>query len=170
MSSVLPRLTGPRVVLRPLRDEDLDRLVEIVSSEGVREWWGWCESREQLREDLGEGPAFAIEVGGELAGWLAVSEEPEPGYRSAGMDIMLARPFHGAGIGPEALRLAARWLIDERGHHRLTIDPAASNARAIRAYASIGFRSVGIMRLYERGADGTWHDGLLMDMLAEELS
>jgi aminoglycoside 6'-N-acetyltransferase len=25
-----------------------------------------------------------------------------------------------------------------------------------------------VMRLYERGYDGTWHDGLLMDMLAEE--
>jgi aminoglycoside 6'-N-acetyltransferase len=25
------------------------------------------------------------------------------------------------------------------------------------------------MRSYERGADGTWHDGLLMDLLAAEL-
>jgi aminoglycoside 6'-N-acetyltransferase len=25
------------------------------------------------------------------------------------------------------------------------------------------------MRKYERGSDGTWHDGLLMDLLAEEL-
>jgi hypothetical protein len=25
------------------------------------------------------------------------------------------------------------------------------------------------MRRYERGADGTWHDGLLMDLLADEL-
>jgi aminoglycoside 6'-N-acetyltransferase len=28
---------------------------------------------------------------------------------------------------------------------------------------------VGIMRQYERGPDGTWHDGLLMDLLADEL-
>jgi aminoglycoside 6'-N-acetyltransferase len=26
------------------------------------------------------------------------------------------------------------------------------------------------MRQYERGPDGTWHDGLLMDLLAEELT
>jgi len=25
------------------------------------------------------------------------------------------------------------------------------------------------MRRYERGPDGTWHDGLLMDLLREEL-
>jgi aminoglycoside 6'-N-acetyltransferase len=29
---------------------------------------------------------------------------------------------------------------------------------------------VGIMRLYERGPDGTWHDGLLMDLLRDELT
>ncbi len=63
----------------------------------------------------------------------------------------------------------ARYLIDERGHHRLTIDPAADNAAAIRAYEKVGFRRVGIMREYERGPDGTWHDGLLLDMLKEEL-
>jgi aminoglycoside 6'-N-acetyltransferase len=26
------------------------------------------------------------------------------------------------------------------------------------------------MRRYERGVDGTWHDGLLMDLLAEDLT
>jgi aminoglycoside 6'-N-acetyltransferase len=26
------------------------------------------------------------------------------------------------------------------------------------------------MRRYERGPDGTWHDGLLMDLLADELT
>jgi aminoglycoside 6'-N-acetyltransferase len=25
-----------------------------------------------------------------------------------------------------------------------------------------------VMRRYERSADGTWHDGLLMDLLREE--
>jgi aminoglycoside 6'-N-acetyltransferase len=54
------------------------------------------------------------------------------------------------------------------GHHRLTIDPAAANRNAIRAYESVGFKPVGLMRKYERGRDGTWHDGLLMDLLAEE--
>jgi len=62
----------------------------------------------------------------------------------------------------------ARHLFRERGHHRLTIDPALANERAIRAYERVGFRRVGVMREYERGADGSWHDGLLMDLLARE--
>jgi aminoglycoside 6'-N-acetyltransferase len=71
---------------------------------------------------------------------------------------------------PIAIRALARYLIDVRGHHRLTIDPAAANERAIHAYRRVGFRPVGIMRRYERGPDGTWHDGLLMDLLAGELT
>ena len=49
------------------------------------------------------------------------------------------------------------------------IDPAADNVAAIRCYTKVGFRPVGVMRQYERGPDGTWHDGLLMEMLADEL-
>ena len=65
--------------------------------------------------------------------------------------------------------MLARHLFVERGHHRLVIDPRADNRRAIRAYERVGFRRVGVMRSYERGADGAWHDGLLMDMLRGEL-
>jgi aminoglycoside 6'-N-acetyltransferase len=61
-------------------------------------------------------------------------------------------------------------MLEARGHHRLIIDPAAANERAIKAYAAIGFKPVGVMRRYQRAADGTWHDGLLMDLLAEEFS
>ena len=73
------------------------------------------------------------------------------------------------GLGPDAIRTLAVHLIDERGHHRLSIDPAVANTRAIAAYAKVGFRPVGVMRRYQRLTDGTWVDALLMDLLAEEL-
>jgi aminoglycoside 6'-N-acetyltransferase len=167
---VPPVLRGDRVVLRPLDDADTERLAEIVAEPGVREWWGFMGDEEKVRDDLrNDGAAFAIEVDGELAGWLGFSEEDEPDYRHAGLDIFLAPAYQGQGHGPAALRLVARWLVDERGHHRLTIDPAEANDRAIRSYAGVGFRPVGVMRRYERGLDGSWHDNLLMDLLAEEL-
>jgi len=46
---------------------------------------------------------------------------------------------------------------------------AAANSQAIRCYTKVGFQPVGVMRAYERGPDGRFHDGLLMDMLAAEL-
>ena len=60
------------------------------------------------------------------------------------------------------------YLFDEVGHHRITIDPAADNAAAIACYEGIGFKTVGVMRAYERQNDGSWGDGLLMDLLASE--
>ena len=93
--------------------------------------------------------------------------EDDPDHRSAALDIVLAPPFQGRGLGPAALRAAIDWLVRERGHHRFTIDPAVANERAIRAYASVGFRRVGVMRRYERGADRTWHDNLLMELIVE---
>ena len=85
------------------------------------------------------------------------------------MDISVAPHLHGTGVALDALRTLARHLIDDHGHHRLVIDPGAANGRAIAAYPKLGFQPVGILRQYERGADGTWHDGLLMDLLADEL-
>jgi aminoglycoside 6'-N-acetyltransferase len=167
---VLPTLSAGALTLRPLDAAAAELLAAVVSAPGVREWWGSIDGLEQLRDELlNNGRAFAIEVDGELVGWLGVEEEDEPGYRHAGLDIVLAPPYQGRGLGPAALRLAAGWLIDARGHHRLTIDPAHDNARAIAAYQKVGFRTVGVMRRYERGADGRWHDSVLMDLLAEEL-
>ena len=113
--------------------------------------------------------AFVIEIDGVVVGSIQCSEEPDPDYRHAVLDLFVDTAHQGGGLGPDAIRTAARWLIEERGHHRLTIDPSAANERAIAAYRRVGFRPVGVMRRYERGPDGTWHDGLLMDLLADEL-
>jgi aminoglycoside 6'-N-acetyltransferase len=168
---VLPTLEDGRVSLRPLTAEDAATLaVEMLEHPSVRRWWGTSGTREERREELlNEGRAFAIEVDCELAGWVGFEEELEPDYKHASLDISLVPDRQGQGHGPAALRLAARWLVDERGHHRITIDPAARNDRAIHAYRAVGFREIGIMRRYERSPEGVWEDGLLMELLAEEL-
>lgn len=167
---MLPVLHGERLTLRPLTEAHLDRLVEVMWHPSVLRWWGTVASPEALREDLRhDGSAFAIEVDGAVAGWLGIWEEDEPDYRHAALDIGLGPAWQDRGLGSEALRTVIRWLIDERGHHRFTIDPAVANERAVRAYAAVGFKPVGVLRRYERGPDGRWEDGLLMDLLAEEL-
>ena len=166
----LPRLVGERVTLRPIEEDDHTPLRSILAEPGVARWWGTASPDEAVA-DLYETyqTSFVIEVDGAVVGSLQVAEEDDPDYRHAGIDLFLAPDAQGRGLGPEALRLAARYLFEVRGHHRLTIDPAAENLRAIHAYERVGFRPVGIMRQYERGRDGTWHDGLLMDLLAGEL-
>jgi aminoglycoside 6'-N-acetyltransferase len=163
MADSLPVLRGERLVLRPIESADVGPITAIVTAS---EWWGSSAEPDDILQD---GSAFAIEVGGELAGWLGFWEEREPEYRYATLDIMLAPAYQGRGLGPEALRTVVAWLVSARGHHRFTIDPAVKNSRAIEAYTRVGFRSVGVMRQYERGSDGDWHDNLLMDLLADEL-
>ena len=128
------------------------------------EWWGQTDA-DDLRNG---GSAFAIEVDGQIAGWLGFDEENDPDYRFASLDITLAPAYQDKGLGPEALRAVIDWLV-AKGHHRFTIDPAAHNHGEITAYEKVGFRRVGRLRNYERGRDGSWHDGLLMDLLAEDL-
>ena len=163
-------LRGRNIVLRPLRADDVERVAEIQAEPGVARWWvppNKAELRRQADESDDE-KALAIEREGELLGLIQYHEENEPNFRHAGIDVFLAKRAQGHGLGTDAVRTLARYLIDERGHHRLTIDPAADNAAAIRAYEKVGFHTVGVMREYWLSPDGTWRDGLLMDLLARE--
>ena len=124
-----------------------------------------------VEQDLAEPDStpLVIELEGRVVGWIQWEAEEEPDYRHASIDIYVDPAVRGRGVGTDALRTLARHLIVDHGHHRLEIDPAADNAPAIRCYTKVGFRPVGIMRKAERGNDGTWHDSLLMDLLADEL-
>ncbi|MEU2614561.1 GNAT family protein [Micromonospora sp. NPDC007271] len=165
-------LRGRAVTLRPATDEDVPTLAAIRATPEVRHWWrGGDDLAAEIRADLADDElsVYAIEHDGRVVGAIQWSAETDPDYRHASLDLFLDPAVRGAGLGGDAIRTMVRHLIDEHGHHRFTIDPAAANTAAIRAYAKVGFRPVGIMRRYERGADGPWHDGLLMDLLADEL-
>ena len=168
-----PVLAGRRVRLRPGGPDDARRLHDIQAEPSVARWWVNPDPVAAIEQDLrGDGDVvlLVVEVDGQVAGGIQYHEEDDPMYRRAGIDIYLAARFQNRGAGREAVALLARFLFEQRGHHRLTIDPAAANERAIRSYASVGFRPVGVMRQYERGGDGRFHDGLLMDMLRDELT
>jgi aminoglycoside 6'-N-acetyltransferase len=165
-------LQGAFVRLRPATRGDIPDLVKIRQTPEVyRHWRGGADLVAAIEEDFAEPDmtAYVIELDGGVVGWIQWQAEDEPDYRHASMDIYLDPAVHNRGLGTDALRTLARHLIVDHGHHRLTIDPAADNAAAIRCYSKVGFRPVGITRQSERGADGTWHDGLLMDLLADEL-
>lgn len=164
-------LKGRRqVVLRPIKEADVQELAGILGERSVSRWWGDHDPDNVRSEFLGgSAHSMAIEIGGAVAGAVQFTEESDPDYRHASVDIFLSGKWQGRGYGPEALKLLASHLINSRGHHRITIDPALENDHAIRAYSSVGFRPVGVMRKYERRPDGSWRDALLMDLLAEDL-
>jgi aminoglycoside 6'-N-acetyltransferase len=165
-------LRGRFVTLRPAVPDDAPALAAILAEPEVAAWWGRWDLERVSSDLFGPDPEeepFVIERDGAIVGSIQVYEEDEPDFRHAALDLFITTHLQGRGFGPDAIATLAAHLIDDRGHHRLSIDPAAANERAIAAYAKVGFRPVGVMRRYQRLADGTWVDALLMDLLAEEL-
>src|SRR5664279_586628 len=169
----MPTLIGSLVRLEPATAEHVPALAAIRRTPEVHAFWrGGTDLVAAVIEDLKEpdSTAYVIEFAGRVVGWIQWSEEDDPDYRYASIDIYLDPAVHGRGLDTDAVRTMARHLSVDHGHHRLEIDPAAHNAAAIRCYTKVGFRPVGIRRRSERGNDGRWHDGLLMDLLADEFS
>ncbi len=140
----------------------------ILREPEVAEWWRssvWGESP----SDWGE-IGFVIEVAGESAGFIQYLADLDPCYLFASLDIFVSERFQGRGVGSEAMRTLIDYLFGELGLHRLTVDPAAANERAVHVYEKLGFKRVGVMRRYERAEGGEWHDALLLELLDEEWS
>jgi aminoglycoside 6'-N-acetyltransferase len=154
------------MILRPLAKGDEAELLRIHTTPEVMRWWD--APHDGFPWDEPESTRLTIEVDDVVAGLIQFSEENEPKYRHAGIDLFLEPALHGRGYGSEAVRRVVRLLIDERGHHRITIDPAVANVAAIKAYEKAGFKPVGVMRQAERDVGGAgWHDALLMELLAD---
>ncbi|WP_374216162.1 GNAT family N-acetyltransferase [Frankia sp. R82] len=174
-----PELVDGEVSVRAGREDEVEALLAILAEPSVTAWWGTPPAVENLRRDLladrdpvtdADPVLLVVTVAGVVAGGIQYDEDNDPQYRQASIDVFLGSAFQGRGLGTRAVTLVARFLFEDRGHHRVTIDPAAANAPAIRSYTKVGFRPVGIMREYELGPDGVRRDGLLMDLLRTDLA
>jgi aminoglycoside 6'-N-acetyltransferase len=147
----------------PVAPRHAERLRELRADPEVARWWdpppeGW---------PLGPEPdveRFAIVAGGEPVGAVQFWEESDPGSRYADVDIFVAPESQGRGLGTEAMRLIVRHLVEDRGHHRVTLSTAVDNVRAIHVYEKVGFRAVGVTRKSNfNELAGEWQDELLME-------
>ena len=167
----MPDLVGRLVRLRTTTADDKAALVSIRATDDVRRWWRGEDLDAEFDDDLADEDVVRLTIetpDGVIVGLIQFAEEDDPDYRHAGLDIYVDPVHHRRGYASDAIRTLATHLIEERGHHRLTIDPSAENAAAIACYSSVGFEPVGVMRAYERRPDGTWGDGLLMEFVAED--
>lgn len=161
-------IAGQTVVLRPTAAAHVPTFLAILGHPDIAKWWGGYDLERVRRELLGP-QCYAIELAGEVIGLIIYREEVDPDHRHAAMDLALHPGHQSQGLGADAMRAMARFLFRNRGHHRVVVDPAAHNVRAVRSCERAGFRRVGVLRQYERTADGQWHDGLLMDLLVDDL-
>jgi aminoglycoside 6'-N-acetyltransferase len=165
-----PTLVSARTRLRPVDPNDAPTLRAIVGTPAVARWWHTPD--DDFPVDVDDGTtrwvieiAHAPELGppGAVVGMVQAYEGDDPDYDESGIDLFLAPSVHRHGLGSEVVTMVRDWLVEDRGHHLVQIDPAASNAAAIACYTACGFRPVGILHGRERDTEGSgWHDTLLM--------
>jgi aminoglycoside 6'-N-acetyltransferase len=169
----LPTLRGQRVVLRSGGPGDEPALRRVFEAPEVARWWPRPDDAEILSLLTNQDPdvdAWLIEADGGVIGLIQGYQEHDPMYRHAGIDIVVHPDAYGRRLGTEAIRTLATHLFEDRGHHRIVIDPNAENLRAIHVYETLGFRRVGVLRDYEWSeTHGRWTDGVLLDLLRGEL-
>jgi len=123
--------------LRPAGAGDVDRLVAWHADPEVSSYWDdetftHAEMEERLaRADV---EAWIVEEAGDPIGYLQVHPD--------GLDMFLVPAARGRGLGPDAGRAMAEYLLQERGRTRVTVDPYSWNEGAVRAWERAGFVEV----------------------------
>jgi aminoglycoside 6'-N-acetyltransferase len=157
------RLHGRLTVVRTATVGDADLLVAWHADPEVARFWdGETFTRDEMLERLRrpDVEAYVVEADGEPVGYLQSWHEGDDA--EGGIDMFLIPVARGRGLGPDAARAVARYLREDRGWRRVTVDPYTWNEAAIRAWRRAGFRDVG-----EREADDE-HKGRWLLMEFEE--
>jgi RimJ/RimL family protein N-acetyltransferase len=138
-----PFLVGRLVRLRAPEPADADTLNELFNDHAVRSGIGmplpqplesfqsWISSARSEPDHLN----LTIErLDAEDAIGMCDLMKIEAATRTATLGIWIARPWWGAGYGPDAVRTLCRFGFDHMNLHRITLHVNADNEGAIRAY------------------------------------
>jgi RimJ/RimL family protein N-acetyltransferase len=173
----LPILEGRDVKLRPPCEADADRRFVLGNDVDIAAMFG--ASREDVQPITKEGAArwlqglikhpyaWVIESQGSFIGEIRL-DRVDVHDRRASMAIgIFDVTCLGRGLGSQAIMLLLEYAFGPMQLHRVGIRVLAYNTRAIRAYEKCGFVIEGRER-ESALVDGTWHDDIMMGLLAHE--
>jgi aminoglycoside 6'-N-acetyltransferase len=137
-------LVGALTVVRWATHDDVDLLVTWHSDPDVARYWDHATfTREEMQErlDRPDVDAYIVMKGEQPVGYLQVWFDGEaPG--EGGLDMFLIPSARDRGLGPDATRTVATWLMDAGVLRHVTADPYVTNARAVAAWTKAGFEPV----------------------------
>jgi aminoglycoside 6'-N-acetyltransferase len=134
------KIRGRLTLVRPASEADADLLVAWHDDPDVARYWvDERFTRDEMLERLRrvDVASFIVEELSEPVGYLEVWREGD----DTGLDMFLIPGARRRSLGPDAARAVARYLRDECGWPRVTVDPYAWNA-AVRAWERAGFRAL----------------------------
>ena len=168
-------LTGERVVLRPFRPADveplwrarLDPLTWAQTTEAPYAPETLEAYRARYTDTKDDGSAqFAVEVESVLVGRAALFSV-DTLARHGEVGLSLLPEAQGRGYGRDVLRVLLGYGFRSRNLHRVHLQTLASNTRALRAYAAVGFVEEGRLREHA-WVEGAYDDVVLMAVLRTE--
>jgi len=147
-------LTTQRLTLRPWKESDLDDFYAYAKVDGVGQMAGWMphknteESKGILSHFIAGKKTFALEYQSRVIGSLGIEEYSEREYPElallSGREIgyVLAKPYWGQGLMPEAVKAVICYLFDEMQLDFLLVGHFDWNHQSQRVIEKCGFRYI----------------------------
>ena len=111
---------------------------------------------------------FALDVDGEFAGQVTVSNIVRGSAQLATIGYWIDQQYAGRGIMPRAVALVVDHCFDACGLHRIEVAVRPENSNSLRVVEKLGLREVGYAPRYLH-IDGDWRDHRLYAVTREEV-
>ncbi|WP_153814840.1 GNAT family N-acetyltransferase [Streptomyces sp. SUK 48] len=177
MTSTFPNISisTERLVLRPLDEDDVPALAEMMNDEQVAAWtdvpqpfteagaWRWIGERAPAERAAGRGLDLAVTefLTQRLVGVVQLTRTNWH-IRATELSYIVAPWARGEGYASEAALATARWLFGDQRFERIELRTAADNTASQQVAQKIGCISEGVLRnaciVHVRTEDGGWAD------------
>jgi len=177
MTSTFPNISisTERLVLRPLDEDDVPALTEMMNDEQVAAWTDvpqpfteagarrWITNYAPAERTSGRGLDLAVTefLTQRLVGVVQLTKT-DWHIRSTELSYITAPWARGEGYASEAALATAQWLFGDQKLERIELRTAADNTASQQVAQKIGCISEGVLRgaciAHVHGDDGTWSD------------
>ncbi|MER7571969.1 GNAT family N-acetyltransferase [Streptomyces sp. NPDC126514] len=177
MTSTFPNISisTERLVLRPLDEDDVPALTEMMNDEQVAAWTDvprpftravahtWITEYAPAQRTGGHGLDLAVTefLTQRLVGIVQLGRTNWH-IRSTELSYIIAPWARGEGYASEAALATAQWLFGDQKFERIELRTAAGNTASQQVAQKIGCISEGVLRnaciAHVRADDGTWSD------------
>lgn len=177
MTSTFPNISisTERLVLRPLDEDDVSALAEMMNDEQVAAWTdvpqpfsedgarNWITEYAPTQRTAGHGLDLAVTefLTQRLVGVIQLGRTNWH-VRSTELSYIIAPWARGEGYASEAALATAQWLFGDQKFERIELRTAADNTASQQVAQKIGCISEGVLRgaciAHVRTDDGSWAD------------
>lgn len=171
---MIKKLVGRRVSLSPVTVDHVDLLaewlndLEVVIPLGDEAWRSVTVTNTRAAAADCQHSFIIFANDGEVPIGRCLLFSVNHVDRSANLGIFIGdKGYWNRGLGGEAVELLLEYAFNLLNLHSVMLGAFAFNTRALACYRRLGFREIG-RRRHARLISGTYHDAIMMDLLADE--